>query len=55
MVVLYCKTKLKKKIFFFFWKNDCVFLQNISYLQEKNYMEKKFFFIGTNITENVKK
>ena len=59
-----CKTKLKKKIFFF-EKNIC-FLQNIHYLQKKNfYTEKKFynekffywkktFFTMKNVNENVK-
>ena len=45
-----CKTKLKKKIFFFI-----CFLQNIRYLQKKMFLYVKKKFIEKNINENVKK
>ena len=45
-----CKTKLKKKIFFFI-----CFLQNIRYLQKKMFLYVKKNFIEKNINENVKK
>ena len=53
-----CKTKLKKKIIFF-WKNIC-FLQNIHYLQKKIILHGKkilywfFFYWKTFFTENEK-
>ena len=60
---IYCKTKLEKKRIFY---EKICFLQNIHYLQKKCvymvkkllyrkfFLQKKTFFTGKNINENVK-